>query len=130
MASPVNSLAGGVGGSNIRRAWGPLTLFTGSALPEKASSHSYSDYGSMDTIALAQRLGLSFLPITWQVALGQMGSGGQADIYQAIINVQTSFAFKSYETTRGRHRCNFQGLINDMIMLTHPLIKVIRISLS
>jgi hypothetical protein len=123
MASPANSLAGGAGGVDIRRAWNLLTFFTGSALPQKTSSHSYSDYGFMDAIALAQRLGLSFLPITWQAALGQLGSGGQADIYQAIINVQTSFAFKSYETSHGRHRCNFQGLVNEMIMLTHPLIK-------
>ncbi|KAH8645899.1 kinase-like domain-containing protein [Tricladium varicosporioides] len=123
MASPVNSFASSARGVSIRPAWNTLTLFTGSALPEETSSHSYSDYGFMDTIALAQRLGLSFLPITWQAALGQLGNGGQADIYQAIINVQTSFAFKSYETTSGRHRCNFQGLVNEMIMLTHPLIK-------
>lgn len=120
MASPVHSLAGS---ANTRRSWNPLTLFTDSALPKQISSHSYSDYGFVDTIALAQRLGLSFLPIPWQAALGQLGSGGQADIYQATINIQTSFAFKSYETTLGIHRCNFQGLINEMVMLTHPLIK-------
>lgn len=123
MALPVHSPISGAGDVDVRPTWDQLTLFTGNALSEEVSSETYSDYGFIDTIALFQRLGVDFLPVTYQAALGQLGSGGQADIYQAIVNVQTSFAFKLYEATRRQHACDFQRLINEVIMLTHPLIK-------
>ena len=123
MALPAHPLTSGAGGVVNRPVWDKLTLFTGNVVSEEPSSEPYSNYGFIDTIALLQRLGVEFLPVTYQAALGLLGGGGQADVYQAIVNVQTSFAFKLYEATRREHACDFQRLINEVIMLTHPLIK-------
>jgi hypothetical protein len=101
--------------------WKPLSLST-SATPETHSS-DFSDYGFIDTIALAQKLGVNFLPISPQVALGQLNRGGQAEIYQALINLQTAFAFKAFVNSSNKDECNFREIINEMIVLSHPLIK-------
>jgi hypothetical protein len=45
-------------------------------------------------LATAQALQIEFLPIAWDVARGFIGKGGTSKIRQALINLDTSFAFK------------------------------------
>jgi serine/threonine protein kinase len=42
---------------------------------------------------------------------------------KALINAQTSFAFKSFRTSPQTNKSEFQELINEMILLSHPLIR-------
>lgn len=98
------------------------TRLTAGAIPESPSTH-YSNYGFIDTLALAQRLRVHFLPITWQAALGPLNRGGQAAIYQALVNAQTSLAFKCFRTRPQTYEPDFQELINEIIVLTHPSIR-------
>lgn len=55
---------------------------------------SDQDYDFVSLLALAQKLRIEFLPITWQPALQGIGLGATAEIRQSLINLQMSFAFK------------------------------------
>ena len=48
----------------------------------------------LSVLALAQKLGFHFLPITWQSGLGLLGRGNTADVSHSVINTRTRFAFK------------------------------------
>ena len=45
-------------------------------------------------LALAQNLGVDFLPITWHPAVQTLGAGTTAEVRQALVDIQTNFAFK------------------------------------
>jgi len=85
----------------------------------------YADYGFIAVLALAQRLHIDFLPLTWQAALGPIREGGQAGINQALINLQTSLAFKCFGDSPNRNdgRTPFQDIVSEMIVLSHPSIR-------
>ncbi len=55
---------------------------------------SDQDYDFVSLLALAQKLRIEFLPITWQPALQGIGLGATAEIRQSLMNLQMSFAFK------------------------------------
>ena len=61
-----------------------------SANPQKAAFHC--DFVSF--LGVAQIFKIDFLPITWQPALDSVGQGATAEIHQALVALQTSFAFK------------------------------------
>lgn len=77
-------------------------------------------------LAAAQKLGVSFLPITWQPKRPSLGEGGTSQIGQALMNLQTSLAFKrvsdrdKLETPKEEilRRC-----INEMTILWHPAVR-------
>lgn len=94
-------------------------IFGSSAKPVHASKQ-YADYSFIAILGLAQRLRIRFLPITWQVALGQIGKGGQAGIHQALVNVQTSFAFKLFNRPQ-QHP--FGEVAQEMVALSHPMVR-------
>lgn len=80
----------------------------------------YSSYGFIAVLGLAQRLNIDLLPITWQVPLGHIGQGGQGKIYQALVNVQTSFAFKRFDHAK----CDpFRETVQEMVILSHPIVR-------
>ena len=81
----------------------------------------YADYSFIAVLALAQRLRIDFLPITWQAPLGAVGRGGQARINQALINVQTSFAFKHFDSMQPRYP--FKDILQEIVVLSHPSIR-------
>ncbi len=74
-------------------------------------------------LAVAQKVQIDILPITWQSARGIIGVGATSTIYEASINSQTSFAFKciKYQSLK---TYNFRTLINEVIALSqlrgHP----------
>ena len=74
------------------------------------STYQYSNYGSTSTAAvpqklseycdfitflgIAQSLQIDFLPITWQQGLKRIGEGATGEIREALLDKDTSFAFK------------------------------------
>lgn len=97
--------------------------------PSAKLSHSiaqYSNYGFITVLALAQRLGIPFLPMIWQASRGDLGRGGQSRVSQAFANLDTSFAFK--RSVSIDEDSPFQAIVSEMIMLkqyeidNHPYI--------
>lgn len=98
----------------------PSTKKFGSSAGPVHASKKYADYGFIAILGLAQRLHVRFLPITWQVPLGQIGKGGQAGINEALANAQISFAFKIF----GRpQRHPFREIAQEMVVLSHPMVR-------
>jgi serine/threonine protein kinase len=85
----------------------------------------YADYGFIAVLALAQRLHIDFLPLTWQEMLETLGEGGQARINQASIDLQTSFAFKRFGDPQNcnSEQTSFQDIVSEMIVFSHSLIQ-------
>jgi hypothetical protein len=82
---------------------------------------AYSDYGFIAVLALIQRLMIDLLPMTWQAALGSLGRGGQGVINQALITIQTSFAFKRFES-KGLDD-PYREVVQEMVVLRHPAVR-------
>ena len=85
-------------------------------------------------LAIAQKLKIDFLPITWQPALDEIGRGATGKIRESLINLQTSFAFKVPKDTTSIEsmdetirpveiRTLFQALISELSILGHPLFR-------
>ncbi|KAF5122584.1 putative serine/threonine-protein kinase roco5 [Metarhizium anisopliae] len=77
-------------------------------------------------LAAAQKLGVSFLPITWQSKRPSLGEGGTSQIGQALMNLQTSFAFKrvSEKDKLGKSEEEIlRRCINEITVLWHPAIR-------
>lgn len=98
----------------------------GSGSRPSHSAAQYADHSFIALLALAQRLKIPFLPITWQALRDNLGQGGQARVSQALANVQTSFAFKRFRddsTGNVDEDTPFQAVINEMVMLSHHAIQ-------
>ena len=85
-------------------------------------------------LAVAQKLDIDFLPITWQPALSGVGVGGTAEIQQSLISLCMSFAFKVFRDARwidaidesqrpGRIKHQFQALIAEISVLGRPSVR-------
>ena len=110
-----------------------LVIFTksGKSLPTitPATNPSTDEiYDFITVLELAQGVQLDFLPITWQVGLGRIGQGATAAVQQALIHLQTSFAFKRVK--RSPSSCNqydstriYQVLLAEVAVLTMPSIR-------
>ncbi len=92
---------------------------------QSASSTSNEEYDLLDFLGVAQSLKIDFLPITWQPALGKVGEGGTAVIYQALVNIQATFTFKRLEPSQSamRKARNLRALIAEISILGHPAIR-------
>ncbi|KAF2808305.1 kinase-like protein [Mytilinidion resinicola] len=93
--------------------------FGASATPTY-SGNAYSDYGFIAVLGLAQRLKIDLLPITWQALLGLIGQS-RARINQALLSIQTSFAFKRFDHDKKSNL--FQEIVQEMAILGHPLVQ-------
>jgi hypothetical protein len=94
---------------------------------ELSSKHGkYGQDLGMDLItflATAQAMGIGILPITWQVERDLLGEGGTSKVTQALVNLQTSFAFKCLSDKQKQEVAEatiFQTLINEVLVLGHP----------
>jgi hypothetical protein len=74
-------------------------------------------------LAIAQALKIRFLPIPWDEARNDIGSGGTGRISQALANIQASFAFKRVRDTDKREDDIFQALANEITILSHDTIR-------
>jgi hypothetical protein len=95
-----------------------------SAAPEKGTvTDLHCDFISF--LGIAQSLKIDFLPITWQPALDSLGQGATAELRQALVNLQMSFAFKRLVSTGPAQlemdeTENFRALIAEISILGHP----------
>ena len=75
-------------------------------------------------LAIAQKLEIDFLLITWQSTREVIGIGETVRIDQAFLNLQTSLAFKRIKKiNKDNLELIFQVLISEMIVLSHPAIR-------
>lgn len=85
-------------------------------------------------LAIAQKLEIDLLPITWQPALSQVGAGATAEIRQSLIHLQMSFAFKRFkdaawidaidESQRPKEmKTGFRVLMSEIFVLRHPSVR-------
>ena len=90
-----------------------------------SSSNSDQDYDFLDFLGAAQSLKIDFLPTTWQPALDSVGEGGTAKIRQALINLQTSFAFKHFKHPKVAEQESqvWRALIAEISVLGSPTIR-------
>ena len=88
-------------------------------------------YDFISFLAIAQRLNVDFLPITWQPALDSLGKGATAEVSQSLVNLQMSFAFKRTALSnlpwqgqyQEQERRALRALISEVSVLSHPLIR-------
>ena len=83
-------------------------------------SEEYSNYGFIAVLGLAQQLKIDVVPIIWQAPLSPIGRGGQGEINQALVNVQSSFAFKLFDHSRTDP---FGESVQEIVVLGHPLLR-------
>jgi hypothetical protein len=93
----------------------------------KASRTGVDDlYDFITFLAVAQKLEIDILPITWQSTQEMIGLGGTSQINQSLINVRTSFAFKCvgdrYKLDKPMHSI-YQSIISEVIALRVPSIQ-------
>ncbi|KAH8592616.1 kinase-like domain-containing protein, partial [Bisporella sp. PMI_857] len=79
-------------------------------------------YGLITILALAQRLHIDLLPLTWQAALDSLGEGGQSIVKQALVAIQSSLAFKRFKPSRSDDSV-LRDASREMIMLSHPAVR-------
>ena len=92
---------------------------------QSAGSTSDKNYDFVDFLGAAQILKIDFLPITWQPALDKVGEGGTAEIRQALVNIQTTFAFKHLKHPRSsmEEARNLRALTAEISILGHPTVR-------
>ena len=92
---------------------------------QSASSISDQEYDLLDFLGVAQSLNIDLLPSTWQPTLDAVGKGGTAEIRQALINVQTSFAFKHFKhpNSAEQESQKWRALIAEISVLGNPTIR-------
>ena len=92
---------------------------------QSAGTTSGKKYDILDFLGVAQRFQLEFLPITWQSALATVGEVATAKIGQAMINVQTSFAFKLLKRSpfATEEAQSLRALVAEISVLGHYSIK-------
>lgn len=107
---------------------GPQATSGGScAFPDEVvGSNAHQDF--LRCLGLAQHFKVDFLPITWQSALKAIGTGATARIYQALVNIQTDFAFKNFRDSRRFASAEeesklFRALIQEISVLGLPSIR-------
>ena len=67
-----------------------------------------------------QRYGVDILPIKWEPARRDLGAGGSANVSQALINLQTSFAFKRLFHAGRATEESINRLVMEILILRHP----------
>jgi hypothetical protein len=113
---------------SIKFEWS-ITCFTSrsSSGPELLGSETNSDkFNFLSFLATAQALQIELLPITWEAARQDIGSGGTSRINEALVNLNTSFAFKRVHEESKVKKTEaqiFQTLTNEIMVLGHPFIR-------
>ena len=80
----------------------------------------------LTVLGYAQQRRLDLLPIRWQAAMERIGVGGTAEIRQAAVRSQFSFAFKRVKAKLKqpwRAKYAFKRIIAEILCLTLPAIR-------
>jgi hypothetical protein len=111
---------------NIHSVDNLLTFWRSGTFSRSATSSQtvalYLHHDFLAFLAIAQRLKIDFLPITWQPAMDRVGEGATAEIWQSLINLQTNFTFKRFKGSLNESS-NFQVLISEIMILADASIR-------
>lgn len=97
-----------------------------SSAPELEDQDRATDSNQFNLItflATAQAFQIELLPIIWDTARDAVGGGATSRIRESLINIETSFAFKSFTGGEQSDEKIFQTLINEITVLSHPAIR-------
>lgn len=108
-SSPSNS-------SDSLFAYNRAGISSQSAAPIETAALDQS-YNFIDILAVAPRMNIDFLPITWQPALDGIGEGATAEIRQSLIELQMSFAFKRFKIDEPNI---LRIIFSELLVLGHP----------
>ncbi len=102
-----------------------IAYTTSGTTHQSAYATSSKEYDFLDFLGVAQSLKLDFLPFTWQPELDTVGKGGTAEIYQELVNVRLTLAFKRLRRPRSviEEIRNLQALVAEISVLGHPAIQ-------
>lgn len=106
--------------------WSSQIYYTKSGKTYQSAGPASNDgYDFLDFLGVAQTLKIDLLPISWQPALGTVGEGGTAEIRQALINLQMTFAFKRLKRSRSSmdEAQDWGKLIAEISILGHPAVR-------
>lgn len=91
------------------------------------------EWNFINVLSAAQALLVDFLPITWQPAVDEFGKGGTAELREALVSLQMTFAFKRIRpryqhalNNTWREQCRraaFRALMSEITVLGHPRIR-------
>lgn len=71
-------------------------------------------YNFLSFLAVVQELEIEFLPLSWDNDQDVIGIGGTGRIQQSAMNIDTSFAFKTYRKQNMTNEQVFRILINEI----------------
>jgi hypothetical protein len=76
----------------------------------------------LDTVQWA---GVDLLSISWQLGLGRVGQGGTADIFQSLVDVNTTMTFKrwSKDLTESDTQHVYEKASAEIISLSRPTVQ-------
>ncbi|KAI1284233.1 TPR-like protein [Xylaria sp. FL0933] len=83
-------------------------------------------FSILSFLATAQTLGVTILPITWEAARQDVGSGGTSKIHESLANLRTSLAFKRIHEISKQEKTDselFRILANEVTILSHPIVR-------
>ena len=82
-------------------------------------------YDLLTFLSVVQKLSIDFLPVTYQLALDSIGGGATAEVRQASVYQQTSFAFKCTQpsSVANSEAESFRALIAEVLVLGLPVIR-------
>ena len=101
---------------------GLITYTMSGETHQSVGTTSNREYDFLDFLGIAQSLKIDFLPITWQPALDRVGEGGTAEIREALVNLQMTFAFKriKFPGSALEEARNWSALVAEILILGHP----------
>jgi hypothetical protein len=88
-----------------------------------------SKFNFLSFLATAQALRIEFLPLSWDKGRGIIGAGGTSTIQQALVNIDTSFAFKAYHRQHKTDKQNkteeqvFRTIMNEITVLSQKFVR-------
>jgi len=84
-------------------------------------------FNFLSFLATAQALQIEFLPLSWDAGREVIGTGVTSRIHQALVNIDTSFAFKAYHNKTDKQNKTeeqiFRTLINEVIVLSQNFVR-------
>ncbi|KAK0712751.1 hypothetical protein B0T26DRAFT_650945, partial [Lasiosphaeria miniovina] len=103
-------------------SWPPLR--SSSSAEVQGTEPEPDRFNFLSFLATVQALQIEILPLVWDITHDDdKGFGGTSVIYQALVNLDTSFAFKTYRKQQKTEEQVFQILINEITVLSEPSVR-------
>jgi hypothetical protein len=120
---PTPAHGGGIRGATSSTLLGGNAFFTSEIEKDALQNRSRCDLLSF--LEAMQQNGVDLLAITWQSALDILGAGATAEVRQALVNLQMSFAFKRpiSRYISVDEDTLYKWLIRELTILCHPVVR-------